>query len=104
MWTTLGIARSLWRDAPADDAVLTAYLSAAQAACEAFAPAFDTPGFVPEGYGLAVVMQARNIWNAGKAAPATGDFDGSGYGIASFPLDWTVQQLLRPRRGLGAVV
>lgn len=67
-------------------------------------PTFASTAAVPGNYKLAVALQARNIFNAGQAAASTGgDFDGSGYGIASYPLDWQVKQLLRPIRGLGAI-
>lgn len=99
-------ARPLWRDTPADDAAAALYLNAAAEQCFAYAPPLPagTPvGMVPETWFLAIVMQARNIYNAGKAAPS-GDFDGSGYGVVTFPLDWQVKSLLRPQRGLGAIV
>ena len=54
---------------------------------------------VPDSYRQAQLMQARNVWNASKASPS-GDFDGASYGLTSFPLDWMVRQLLRPKRGV----
>lgn len=54
---------------------------------------------IPDGYRQAQLMQARNVWNSSKASP-TGDFDGTSYGITSYPLDWQVRQLLRPKRGV----
>lgn len=103
MWVTLDFARKLWKDAPADDDILTTYLTAAQVACAAYAPPLLVGSPVPSNYALAVVMQARNIWNSSKAAPASGDFDNGGYGLSSFPLDWQVQQLLRPLLAFGGV-
>ena len=58
---------------------------------------------IPDAWRLAQLMQARNIFNAGKASPA-GDFDGSSFGITTMPLDWQIKQLLRPQPGIGAVV
>lgn len=55
-------------------------------------------GDVPVGWRLAQLKQAQNIWNASKASP-TGDFDGGQYGLSTFPLDWAVRQLIRPKRG-----
>jgi hypothetical protein len=129
-WHTPTTARTFWRDAPGDDNVLAAYLSAARAAVLAYAPAIPdepqpdiidgggpeddggeiidggTPESnedpIPDAWALAQVMQARNIWNAGRAAPS-GDFDGSSYGVSAFPIDWQVRQLLRPRRVKGAI-
>jgi hypothetical protein len=66
-----------------------------------YAPsAFYLP--VPAHYRLAQIMHARNMWNAGKAS-TSGSFDGSEYGLSTFPLDWAVKQLLRPQRGMGAI-
>lgn len=118
-WLSLVDARKLWRDAPADDLVLTSYLEAAKAAMIAYAnPAdilaedvvVDEDGYIvestaviPESWPVAQAIQARNIWNSGKASPS-GEFDGSSYAISAYPLDWQVQQILRPRRAIGAVV
>lgn len=67
------------------------------------APSTGSP-VIPENYFLAIITQARNLKNAGVSPVAGGEFDGSGYGVSVFPLDWTVKQLLRPERGLGAIV
>lgn len=67
-------------------------------------PTFPTSAAVPGNFKLAAVLQARNAFNAGQAAPSPGgEFDNGGYGISSYPLDWQVKQLLRPIRGLGAI-
>lgn len=55
-------------------------------------------GNIPEGYRKAQLLQARNVWNSSKASPQ-GDFDSGSYGLSSFPLDWQVRQLIRPKRG-----
>ena len=117
-WATPEVARKYWRDAPADDAVLVTYLSAARVACLTFAPlpvdastgygedpygGYGGGDEIPDNYLLAQVMQARNTWNSGKAAPGDGAFDGGGFGISSMPLDWQIKQLLRPQRALGAI-
>lgn len=97
--------QTIWPDAEGilDDDVLALYLSSARIACEAFAPPLAEGADVPDNYLLAQVYQTRNLWNAGAAAPG-GEFDGSSYGLSTHPLDWQVTQLLRPRRGLGAIV
>jgi hypothetical protein len=114
-WHTVESARDEWPDAPYDedggDTLLTSLLAAAQLAVVAYAPVqadmvtIDPDGYivseeyvVPDGYRIAQLMQARNIWNSGKASPS-GDFDGAGYGLSTFPLDWQVRQLIRPKRG-----
>ncbi|TQJ31950.1 hypothetical protein [Microbacterium sp. SLBN-146] len=59
---------------------------------------------VPSAWKLAEVMQARNLFNAGQSPTnPSSDWDGSGYGVATYPLDWTVKQLLRPEQGVGAI-
>ena len=98
-------ARDLWRDAPPDEGVLDLYLIAAEVTVLAYAP-HDADGYpLPEDatLKLAIVMQARNLWNSAKASPA-GDFDGSGFGLSTMPLDWQIKQLLRPQRGVGAII
>lgn len=92
----------LWADAPEDDDELDLYLVAAKEACIAYAPALAEGTPVPDSYRFAQAMQASNLYNAGQAS-ATGTNDGSGFGLTTFPLDWQVQQLLRPRRGMGAI-
>lgn len=95
---------ALWPDAGMNDDRTTLYLNAAKEACLAYAPALpEGAEGIPDSWRLAQLLQARNIYNATKAGPS-GDADGSGYGITSFPLDWQVQQLLRPRRGIGAIL
>lgn len=59
-------------------------------------PSEEAP--VPDGYPMAQLLQAKNIWNSGKASPS-GDFDGGQYSLTTFPLDWQVRQLIRPKRG-----
>lgn len=57
---------------------------------------------IPDGWRIAQLLQARNIWNSGKATP-TGDFDGGQYSLTTFPLDWQVRQLIRPKRGVPVI-
>jgi hypothetical protein len=119
-WLTANDAQllqDLWPDVPMVDEVCNLYLNAAKSACLAYAPALPEPsvlvdgGYVvleeepsiPDEWVLAQVMQARNTYNAAKASPS-GGFDGSGYGISAHPLDWQVKQLLRPERGVGAIL
>lgn len=110
------LARAIWPDAARlSDSALAMYIGAAEIQCAAYAPpvtvsdpfdgTYDGGTFedeeprqvLPPNYQLAVVYQARNIYNAGKAsATGSGDFDGSGYNVTAYPLDWHVKQLLRP--------
>lgn len=95
----------LWSESDTimDDEALDIYLSAAKSECLAYAPKLRDGEPVPDGWIIAQVMHARNKYNAGATGPG-GDLDGSGYGLTAFPLDWQVKQLLRPQRGLGAIV
>lgn len=115
-WHTIETARDQWVDAPLDDEELEELLDAAKTAVLAYAPTLpaqtveNVGGYIvpvnvdiPSSYRLAQLMQSRNIWNSSKASPS-GDFDGGGYGLTTFPLDWQVKQLLRPRTVFGGVV
>lgn len=107
-WYNAEDARDEWADAPMDTAQLTQLLDVAQAAVLAFAP--DRFSGDPEadppvapvaptvGMRQAQLLQARNVWNS-AAAGSGGDLDGGGYGLTTFPLDWQVRQLIRPKQG-----
>lgn len=77
-------------DATSADAATVTMLWTAASSSE------DAP--IPDGYPMAQLLQAKNIWNSGKATPS-GDFDGGQYSLSTFPLDWQVRQLIRPKRG-----
>ena len=104
-WHTVESARDEWPDAPTDygdggDDTLTTLLAVSQEAVIAYAPAVEEAlTDIPDGYRLAQLMQARNVWNSTKVSTAN-DFDGGQYSIsASYPLDWQVRQLIRPKQG-----
>lgn len=95
-----------WRDAPSDEAVLTRYLGAAHEQCTAFLPHHedaagnwvpDVPETVPERLKLAQILQARALYNSVVTGPDDQMGEGS-MGVTVFPMDWTVKNLLRPRR------
>lgn len=98
-WVTNEYARARWADADglADD-VLSGYLASAQEQCEAFAPALAADAPVPERYRQAVVAQARSTYRAVELGNQDGGIGPDGYVVRTFPLDWQVQQLLRPKR------
>jgi hypothetical protein len=96
-----------WRDAPSDENTLKRYLGAAHEQCVAFLPhrrgADDVlrpviPDPVPERFKLAQIMQARALYNGVITGP--GDHQGGDgpYGVTVFPMDWSVKNLLRPKR------
>jgi hypothetical protein len=56
--------------------------------------------FVPTNFKLAQLVQSRNVWTATKADSNSGGFaDGDYMPAPARPLDWHVQQLLRPKTG-----
>jgi len=96
-----------WADAPVDADALARYLGAAHEQCMDFLPheidpvAGDLgptiPIPVPDTYVLAQVFQARALYRS--ALSGAGDAVGvDGLSVTVFPMDWTVKNLLRPRR------
>lgn len=107
-WYTIDSIRAAWPDFDAvDDDTLSDILESARLAVIAYAPALPVPTppdpvVVPANYRQGQLLQARNIWNSAFASP-TGDIDGTGFGLTTFPLDWSVQQLLRPKRAVPVI-
>lgn len=103
-WPTLEQVRARWRDAPASDVYLWALLDVARQQVLAWGPAAIADAIrlgtipVPTNYVAARITQARNIWNAVKTDPSTGAIGDEGFLIRPFPLDWTVKQMIRPKR------
>lgn len=93
----LALLAELWPDSVALDSVTLAHLlDVARSACAAYAP--QTPADIPASWRQAQAMQARALSRAGVVGP--GDQLGTeGITVTVYPLDWTVRQLLRPRRG-----
>lgn len=98
-WHSLDSARDEWRDAPLDDPALFAVLESAKDQCLAFAPAVT---LVPARYRQAQLMQARALWNSGHVN-SDGALGGGDVTVTVFPMDWTVKNLLRPKRAIGAI-
>lgn len=99
-WHTVESVRESdqWADSLhlSDDA-LQDLLDTAQVQCESYAPAVS--GVVPVNYRQAQLLQARNLWQAVKKD--NGDQIGAdGFAIRVYPLDWVVQGILRPKRGV----
>ncbi|MFJ3392025.1 hypothetical protein [Leifsonia aquatica] len=99
-WHTLASARDDWRDAPPYDAWLYELLWVAKENVLAFAPALELDERPPINYRRAQIMQARNLWNAGKVDPGTGDQGTDTFVLSPFPLDWNIKQVLRPKRAI----
>lgn len=97
-----------WADAPADPDVLASYLLAAYDQCVEYLPHRTCDGervpVLPDlgsaaeaRCRLAQIMQARAIYNS--VVTGGGDQVGpDGMTVTVFPMDWTVRNLLRPRR------
>lgn len=97
-----------WPDAPTDPDVLASYLNVAYHQCVEYLPHRRCDGelvpVMPEqgsarqaSCRLAQVMQARAIYNSVVAG--AGDQVGpDGTTVTVFPMDWTVRNMLRPRR------
>lgn len=102
-WHTPESARTQWVDAPLDDEQLQELLDVAKQAVLAYAPAIDDPDDPPTNYRVAQLTQTKNVWNGSYASPS-GDLDGGSFGLTTFPLDWQVKQLLRPRSVFGGPV
>lgn len=102
-WHTLESARREWLDAPALDDQLYGQLVAAKEQCLAFAPALAVDAPVPMRYRQAQLMQTRNLWNSPKSDPNLGGFGGEDMPRTIFPMEWSVKNLLRPKRGVPLV-
>lgn len=73
-------------------------LLAALQQCSDFAPALAPDALAPVNWVAAQALQTRALVRAGVVG--SGDQAG-GYGetVTVFPMDWTVKNLLRPKRG-----
>lgn len=97
----LDVKAGEWRDAAQlDDDVLTQYLAAAYVQCVAFLPdpalvPYPTP--IPETWKLAQVMQARALFRSLKSGNDN-TMGGGDFTVTVWPMDWTVKNLLRPKR------
>lgn len=110
-WNTPTQARALWADAAnLDDDTLQLLLNSAHRDCfryldpldglDPLDPEIDPPADadVVASCRLAEVYQARARYQAVKAA-GNSQVGQDGMTITVFPLDWQVQQLLRPKDG-----
>ena len=77
---------------------LALLLASAHVQCAAFAPDLGDDVTVPANYRHAQVLQARALYRSTMAG--SGDQIGiDGQAVQVFPMDWTVKNLLRPKRG-----
>lgn len=102
-----------WSDAPVENEELCGYLlDVSRLQVETYASQEQTPeglflealgdASVPANLVYAQLMQAQNLWNAGR-----GDSDGTvgtdGYSFQPRPLDKTVRSIIRPTSGVADV-
>lgn len=103
-WHTNDSAREEWTTgAPQSDVRLFQLLLMAKQQVTAYAPQLPAAARVPRNYKEGQLMQARNLWNAGKVDPQSGGVGDDEFVIRPYPLDWMVQQVLRPKRGVPVV-
>ena len=110
-----------WSDAPIEDLELCNFLlDVARMQVEEFAPAIpdsnpivdafeeelgtstDTTAEVPFNLVYAQLVQAQNLWNAGRAQ-SDGGVGSEGYSFTPRPLDKTVRSIIRPTSGVPRV-
>jgi len=87
----------LWPDgSQLDELTYVQVLQAAYDACAAYAPSLPVDATVPEGWRVAQIYQASEVWNAARR---DGDVIGFSDTVAIRvrPLGATVKALLRPR-------
>lgn len=75
---------------------LALLLDAAREQCEAYAPRLAPDAPVPARYRQAQALQARALWQAGQTDQG-GEIGGAGYQLPTFPMDWAIKNLLRPK-------
>lgn len=91
-----------WSDAPTDQPEICGMiLDNARHQVMSYAPALPVtvPEDIPFNLVYAQLQQAKNLWNAGRAQQ-DGNIGGEGYSFIPRPLDKTIQQLIRPRKGV----
>ena len=102
-WLTIDATRRQWDSAPFSDAQLFRLLNLAKLQVLAYGSIDVSNGDFPEHYGDAQLAQARNLWNAARVDPANSQLGEGQFTIRPFPMDWTVKNMIRPKRAVPAV-
>lgn len=96
-WIDTEEAGALWREADGLELEeLELILTAAHAACDAWAPEQSTAE-VPAHWKLAQIMQAKHLWARFRSGNGE-DIGPDGFTISTYPLVLEARQLLRPKR------
>lgn len=101
-WLTLDQARQRWADAPQNDVALYELLDTARIQCVEYAPAIPIGAVISTAYRHAQYLQARALYMASitNQADAVGV---EGFTVRSYPLDWNIRALLRPKKAIGGM-
>lgn len=101
-WLTMEQARERWADAPQNDVSLYELLDTARIQCVEYAPAITAGAVISTAYRQAQYLQARAIYMASitNQADAVGV---EGFTVRSYPLDWNIRALLRPKKAIGGM-
>ena len=92
-----------WSGAPVENAELCGMLlEVAKEQVLAFAPELTVGDPLPVRWVYAQLMQAENLYNAGRAQ-SDGDAGTEGYSFIPRPLDKTVRSIIRPTSGAADV-
>jgi hypothetical protein len=102
-WLMKSTVHSMWPESLGiDDLLLEELIETAREQCEAYAPALEPGEPVPSRYRTAQLMQIQGLWKSSTSGP--GDSIGpEGLTITVFPMDRTVKNALRPKRGIPVV-
>lgn len=96
-WHTLDSARQEWGDAEAlSDLNLFRLLELSRQQITVYGPTLAEGAPVPENYKRAQLMQARNLLNAIRVDPASGNTGEDTFSLTPYPLDWVIKQVVRP--------
>lgn len=104
-WMTIDALTEDWSDARAlPDRTLHILLETAKAEVLAWGRSLDLGALPPINYVKAQGDQARNKLNASKVDPQSGGFGDESFIVKPFPLDWAIQQTIRPKKAKPVIV
>ncbi len=96
-WHSMFSARQQWADATGlSDVELYTALEAAKVACVEYAPTLEEGAPIPLAWKQAQLLQARAIWTITQQDNQN-QVGMEGLVIRTYPLDWNIRQLLRPK-------